>query len=332
MSFLSTPIPAVPFVIIMVLTILYSNLIMDSGKADILKYRKSQTKNTNKNSFRVKFKEDIDRRVKFSKREEIELLCLNAGFDLTFSDFLLICICIALGLFFVCVFLMNNFFMGLVLGAFGFFLPKQVMGMLKTKRVQKLETQIGPFMNMVIKRYEYTGDFEKAMIHTTKEFYGTEPLFTELSKTVSEMSVGVPIPQALDGLARRTSNKYLGLLSDYYKIAYALGTDEVRKKLLSQAYIQYEENRKMKAFLKEQISEPIRDSYLMVITVPVFFLFGCFAINGYSDFMLNETLGQVVLAVISVFLLGVIWFINKVVGAPLDGRKEKKQNNPVNRK
>lgn len=328
----TTPIPIMPFLVIMIGIILYSNLIMDSGKNNILKYRKEQSKNGSKSSFRVKFKEDVERRVKFSKREELELLCLNAGFDLSYSDFLLICLCLACGLFFVCVFLINNFFMGVVFAFFGFSLPKQILGMIKTKRVEKLEKQIGPFMNMVIKRYEYTGDFEKAMINTTNEFYGTEPLFTELSKTVSEMSIGVPIPQALDGLARRTTNKYLGLLSDYYKIAYTLGTDEVRKKLLSQAYIQYEENRRMKAFLKEQISEPIRDSYLMVITVPVFFLFGCFAINGYTEFMFNETVGQIVLAGIAICLIGVIWFINHVVGAPLDKRKEKKQNNPANRK
>lgn len=332
MSFLSTPIPAIPFIVIMVITFLYSNLFMDSGKANILNYRKNQAKKSSMNSFRVKFKEDVDKRVAFSKREKIEILCLNAGFDLSYSDYLLVCGGIAFLFFFLCVTLMNNFFMGIVLGAFGYNLPKQVLGIIRTKRIQKLENQIGPFMNMVVKRYEYTGDFEKAMINTAKDFYGTEPLFTELSKTVSEMSVGIPIPNALDNLARRTSNKYLGLLADYYKIAYSLGTDEVRKKLLNQAYIQFEENRKMKAFLKEQISEPIRDSYLMVMTVPVFFLFGCFAINGYTEFMFNETLGQVTLAIIAVFLLGIIWFINKVVGAPLDKRKEKQNNNPSQRK
>lgn len=323
MNFLSNPIPVGPFLGVMILTILYSNLIMDSGKSDIFKYRKEQTKNGSKNSFRVKFKDDVNKRVAYSKREEIEVLCLGAGFDLAYSDYLLICFCLSFALAFLCVFLLNNIFMGIVLGVFGATLPKQVLGAIRNRRLEKLEKQIGPFMNMVVKRYEYTGDFEKSMINTAKEFYGTEPLFSELSKTVSEMSVGVPIPQALDNLARRTSNKYLGLLADYYKIAYSLGTDEVRKKLLSQAYIQFEENRRMKAFLKEQISEPVRDSYLMVCTVPVFFLFGCFAITGYTDVMLHETIGQVVLAVTAVVLLIIIWFINKVVGAPLEKQTKK---------
>lgn len=327
MSFLSTPIPIFPFFIVMVLTIIYSNLFLDSGKAEITKYRKEQTKNGNKNSFRVKFKEDIERRVKYSRREEIETLALNAGFDLSYSDYLLICACIAIALFVLCSVLLNNPFMGMVLAAVGAIAPKQILGVIKGRRLDKIEKQIGPFMKMVIKRYEYTGDFEMSLTNTAKEFYGTEPLFSELSKTVSEISIGVSIPNALDNLAKRTANKYLGLLADYYRIAYTLGTDEVRKKLLNQAYIQYEENRKMKAFLKEQIAEPVRDSYLMVLTVPVFFVVGCVGIDGYVDFMMNEKLGQIALAIICLVLLGIIWFINKKVGAPLDKKVEKKSSN-----
>ena len=324
-DFLSTPLPVVPFVIIMVATIFYSTFILDSGKAEIFKYRKNQVKNGSKNSFRVKFQENVNGRVKYSKREQIETLCLNAGFELSYSDYLLICICVALALFFVCLILLNNVFMGFAFAFVGFIAPKQFFEIVKGRRLDKLEKQIGPFMKMVVKRYEYTGDFEKALTNTTKEFYGTEPLFSELSKTVSEISIGIAIPIALDNLAKRTSNKYLGLLADYYKIAYSLGTDEVRKKLLNQAYVQYEENRRMKEFLKKEISEPIRDSYLMVLTVPVFFVVGCVGIEGFLDFYLNETVGQIVLAGVSLLLLGVIWFVNKVVGAPLDKRAEKKK-------
>ena len=102
-DFLSTPLPVVPFVIIMVATIFYSTFILDSGKAEIFKYRKNQVKNGSKNSFRVKFQENVNGRVKYSKREQIETLCLNAGFELSYSDYLLICICVALALFFVCL-------------------------------------------------------------------------------------------------------------------------------------------------------------------------------------------------------------------------------------
>ena len=142
-----------------------------------------------------------------------------------------------------------------------------------------------------------------------------------LFRSVSEISIGVSIPEALDNLAKRTANKYLGLLADYYRIAYILGTDEVRKKLLGQAYEQYEENRKMLAFMKEQISEPKRDAYLMVIAFPLFFLFGVFFMDDYLDFILNDPIGQIGLAVCVSVVLAVIWFINNVVAAPIDKRK-----------
>ena len=328
---MSNPIPIGPFLGFMIFTILYSNLILDSGKDSIFKYRKKQQQD-NRSSFRQKFDKEIEQRTKFTHREAIEMLCLNAGFDLKYSDYILICSCISICLFFLSTFLINNVFLGIVLAFIGFKFPKQILGMIKTKRVEKLEQQIGPFLNMVIKRYEYTKDFEKSMINTTKEFVGMEPLFTELTKTVSEMALGISTTKALDNLAKRTSNKYLGLFSDYYAIAISLGTDEVRKNLLNQAYIQYEENRKMKSFLKEQISEPIRDCYLMIAVVPLLFLFGCFVINGYTDFMFNTLIGQAVIAGTFVALLGAIVFVNKVVGAPLDGRKEKNENNAANRK
>ena len=168
-----------------------------------------------------------------------------------------------------------------------------------------------------------TGNFEKALILTTEEFKGIEPMYSELKSTVAEIQVGVNVGDALDNLARRTANQYLKRFSDFYKIAYKLGTQEVREKLLTQAYVQYEENRQMKAFMKKEISEPVRDSYIMVVTVPVFFMFGVVAMPGYSEFMFQETIGKVILAVIVGVLLGVIWYINKKIGAPIDEVKKK---------
>lgn len=321
---LSAPLIAVgPFMLFMIGTIIYSNLFMSSGKSEIFKLRKKQAKDFSANTFRLRFKDYTDKKIEYTKREEIEILCQNAGFDWGYSDFILISIGVAFIMFSIFTFLIGNVFMGIAFAILGYNFPKQILGMIKTKRVEKLETQLGPFMNMVIKRYEYTEDFEKAIINTAKEFYGTEPLYTELSKTVSEISVGLSIPEALDNLAIRTSNKYMGLLADYYKIAYLLGTDEVRKKLLGQAYQQYEENRKLKMFLKEQISEPVRDSYMMVLAYPLFVGFGVVFMDGYTDFMFHQLLGQIVLTICTLAILAIIVFINKVIGAPLEKKYTK---------
>lgn len=323
-------IPIMPLIFFMVMSILYVNIFMDSKKDFIINKRKKQSDNFINNSFRNKFKEETTKRVSFNKREQIEILCLNAGFDVSYSDYLLLCFFSAVFCFLFISIIIKNIYLGLVISIIIFNTPKQILIIIKRKRLDKLELQIGPFMKMVIKRYETSRDFEKAMIATTKEFFGTEPLFTELSKTVSEMNL-MSINEALDNLAKRTSNKYLGLLADYYRISSALGTNEVRKKLLNQAYIQYDENRKLKSFLKEQISEPIRDSYFILATVPIFFLFGCFYINGYTNFMFNTTLGKITMTVLFVIMLGAVWFVNKVIGAPLD-KSGNRNNNPSQRK
>lgn len=307
-----------PFLLFMIGSMIFSTLFLDSDKVDIFQARKKQANQLSSNTFRLKFKEYTVKKVTYSKREKIEILCQNAGINWDYGDFMLVSLCVAIVIFCILTFIIGNVFMGLMLGYLGFIAPKQILGLIKNKRIEKLEQQLGPFMNMVIKRYEYTEDFEKAIVNTTKEFFGTEPLYTELSKTVSEISTGISIPEALDNLALRTGNKYMGLLSDYYKIAYTLGTDEVRKKLLTQAYIQYEENRKLKMFLKEQISEPVRDAYMMVLAYPLFCGFGAIFMDGWVDFMFKETLGQIVFTLCTAAILGIIVFINKVVGAPLE--------------
>lgn len=321
---MSAPLIAVgPFLLFMIGTMIFSTFFMSSGKSEIFKMRKLQAKEFSSNTFRLRFKDYTDKKVEYSKREEIEILCQNAGVDLSYSDFILVSIGVAILLFSIFTFVIGNIFMGTAFAVIGYKLPKQILGFIKNKRIEKLETQLGPFMNMVIKRYEYTEDFEKAIINTAKEFYGTEPLYTELSKTVSEISVGVSIPEALDNLAIRTANKYMGLLADYYKIAYLLGTDEVRKKLLGQAYEQYEENRKLKMFLKEQISEPVRDSYMMVLAYPLFVGFGVVFMDGYTDFMFHTLLGQIVITACTLAVMGIVVFINKKIGAPLEKKYQK---------
>jgi len=301
----------------MVITILYNAF--DSRDSSILTFRKEQAQNmSNENAIRNKFREYTEKKVNFSKRYKIETLCLNAGFNASYSDYLLACFGTSFLLFFLLTFGLQNPFMGVVLAVVGYLLPKQVLGFIKNKRLNTLERQIGPFMHMVIKRYENTTDFEKSLILTMEEFRGTQPMYGELQKAVAEISVGVAVGEAMDNLARRTGNPYLSRLSDFYKIAYKLGTEEVREKLLYQAYLQFEENRRMKDFLKKEISEPVRDAYIMVATIPIFALFGVLTMEGYLNFMLFTMIGKIATAIVLSFILASVWFINVKIAAPLD--------------
>ena len=87
--------------------------------------------------------------------------------------------------------------------------------------------------------------------------------------------------------------------------------------MLGQAYLQYEEDRQLRQMLKREISEPVKDSYILVLTVPLFACFGFISMDGYSDFLLNQLTGQIMVAALFGIIMGVIWFINNKIGAPL---------------
>ena len=306
------------FLVFMIGLIIYSAF--DTNDVSVFEFRKTQSKSmSQENAIRSRMKEYTEKKVDYSKRYKIETLCMNAGFtDMTYADYLMLSLGSSLLFFFIFGVLLGNIVLGLFLAFVGYSLPKQVLNFIKNKRAVVLEQQIGPFMEMVIKRYENTSDFDKSLILTMEEFRGTEPMYGELRKTVSEIKVGVPTGEAMDNLARRTGNMYLSRLSDYYKIAYRLGTQEVREKLLTQAYLQFEENRRMKDFLKKEISEPVRDAYVMVATIPVFALFGVFTMDDYLAFMLFDPIGKIGLAVIVFVMIASVWFINTKIAAPLD--------------
>ena len=314
--------PQLVFIGVVFFIVMFILLAIDSflGEKNIMEIRKNQTENLKKeNDVKKQFDMYVNKKAKFSKKYEIETLCMNAGFrNLKYADIKLIEIICAIVCLFVFGIILQNIFLGILIAVLVSKLPLQLLTMLKNKRVGTLEKQIGVFMNMVTQRYINTSDFEKSLILTTEEFVGINPMHEELKYTVAEISVGVDIGTALDNLARRCGNQYLKRFSDFYKIAHKLGTAEVREKLLTQAYEQFRENQEMKDFMAKEIAEPVRDAYIMTITVPVFFLVCCFMMPGYADFMFKETIGKIVVAVIIGILVFCIWFINKKVAAPLE--------------
>jgi tight adherence protein B len=214
--------------------------------------------------------------------------------------------------------IMNNPILALIFLFVGYMIPKQVITLLKNRRVGLMEKQIGSFMQMVIKRYETTRDFGKALELSTVEFKGEEPLYTELRKTVLDISLGMPVTEAMDGLARRTGNKFMGRLSDYYKIASAIGTDDIRKKLLTQAFQQFEENRKAKQTMKKELSTVVREAYIMLASIPMFAVYQILTNDKYIDFMTNTLMGKIGSVVIVCIFMGAVWFVNNKISAPLD--------------
>ena len=284
-----------------------------------LNYRKKQSlSNLRENVIKRRLDAIVEERVKHSKRYEIETLCLQAGFRITYVEYVMISISSAIVGSVLMVMILNNPLLGFIFLFLGYMFPKQVITLIKNNRVEKMEKQIGPFMQMVIKRYESTRDFSRALELTTAEFRGEDPLYTELRYTVLDLNLGVPVADAMDGLARRTGNKYMGRLADYYRIASAIGTDDVRKRLLNQAYMQYEENREAKALMKKELSGIRGEAYIMLGSIPMFALYQILTNDDYIPFMTETLMGKIGTAVIFSIFMGALWFINNKITAPLE--------------
>lgn len=306
------------FTILMLITVLYS--FFEGNRDNVLKKRKEQAQNMfRENVLKKKIDEITKDRVKINKRYKIETLCLQAGLNWDYSQYVLVSIATALIISFSVAIGMNNIFLAVVFLFVGYSLPKQVITFIRNRRVELLEKQIGSFLNMVIERYNNLKNMGEALELTLKEFKGEDPMYSELLKTVNDIkNVAKPVSEALDELARRTGNKFMQRFADYYKIASEVGTEEIRKNLLTQALIQYNEHQSIKLKMKKELAGPKREAYIMLATIPLFALYQIATNDKYIDFMTNTLVGQIGTTVIAIVFIGCFWFINQKIGAPLE--------------
>lgn len=281
--------------------------------------RREQSRNIlRENIIKDRIEEYAEKNVSYKKKKKIEIMLLQAGYNLTYIEYLIISLISAVVMFFGVLFIMHNPFLA-VGGIFiGFILPNQVFMFIKNKRIEAMDKQIGPFMNMMNKRYETSKDLKKAFELTMEEFKGEEPIYSELKKTYLDLGVGVSINDALDGLGLRSGNKFLMRFADYARIANELGTEVARTKILTQAYYQYEDDRKVKSLLKKEISGVKNEAFIMIAAIPAFAVFQIATSDTYIPFMRDTLIGQIGLVVIMTIFIGSLWVVNNVLGKPID--------------
>lgn len=303
--------------IMIFLTILY-NIDFDVKKVTMSKRKKQVKKMLRENVLQEKLDKIIEKNVKFSKRQGMEEKLIQAGFNISYTEYILICSLTAIVLSVLLGKALNNIFIGILFLIFGYLAPYQIVSFFRNKRILLLENQIGAFMQMVIKRYENTRDFNTALKMTSIEFEGEDPIDTEIKKAILEIDLGKSVSEALKNLAIRTGNKYMERFAAYYEIASEIGTDDVRKNLLTQAYEQYKENREMVRQLKKEISGPVQEAYIMILSVPIFAIYQIATNPDYIYIMTRTTIGRVGTAGVLGTLILTIWFVNAKLGAPLD--------------
>lgn len=285
----------------------------------VLTMRKTQASSKlRENALKLKLERMVETKAKVSTKHMVETMCLQAGYKLTYGEFKLMSFTSAIVLPILVLVMTSNPILACLFILVGYMVPGQFIAFIKNKRLNMIEEQVGSFMNLVIERYKAQNDFPKSVKECLYDFKGQEPMYSEIRQTVLDIELGLTTTDAMDNLARRTGNKYLERLSNYYQIATTLGTSDARENLLGEAFQQFEENRKMKSTLKKEISGPVREAYIMVAAIPMLISYQIATSDSYVDFMLNTTPGKVGSAVICAIIMGSVWFINKKIGAPLD--------------
>ena len=262
----------------------------------------------------VKLNENADS----AKRYKMETRILNAGYSFSYGEFKLICMACAIAIPAIVYIAIQNIYMAVVFGVIGYFLPGQLLKYLANARIRKMEDQVGSFIRLVMERYKTSKDMSTAVVNTLPDFQDCEPLYHELKLMVVDINLGIPSADALDGLARRTGNKFMARFANYFRITDRLSTFAAKVELLNQAYEQYQEDISLKRMLKKEISGPVSESYMMVAMTPVFMIWQSIQDPSYLDFMLNDNIGQIGLTVIFVVLLLAVIFINVKIGGPLE--------------
>ncbi|EGT3641087.1 TPA: type II secretion system F family protein [Clostridioides difficile] len=269
-------------------------------------------------SVKKQIEEKMSQRASIKKKYKVETTCLQAGYNINYGEYSVICLAMAISLPLIMMILLKNIILAIVFIFIGYSVPWQFFKTLSNKRVTKMESQIGSFIRIIIERYKINKNISKSLVETLPDFQGSEPLYSELKKSVVDIDLGIPIEEVLSSLARRTGSKYLKLFSNYYEVSSMLSSQESKIKILTTSFNQYEDNRIIKRDLRKEIMGPVRESYIMVFAIPVLMLYQSFVSDGYLDFMINEKIGQIGLTGIFVSILLCVWFINAKIGAPLD--------------
>ena len=252
------------------------------------------------------------------KRYKIESLCTQAGFNLSYGEYVLICFFSAILLPIAIVSILDNIYLALMGIAIGAILPGQFISFMRNRRINLLERQIESFMELFAERYKTIRNPTRSLEDCLKDFEGQEPIRYEIKKTLLDINLGMTTVEAMREFAFRTGNTYLSKMVEAVRVAEDIGADEVRERLMNKSLEAYRKKKTRFNNLKQRIQGPKNESMILLFAVPFVMVYQAMTSPGYVDFMLKSELGKGGLALIAGMCLFAIWFINKKIGAPLE--------------
>lgn len=280
--------------------------------------RTHSLKGLRESAIKKELEQSLVENASVKRRYKIETLCTQAGFNLSFGEYVLICFFCAIFLPIIIISVLDNIYLALMMIVIGALLPGQFISFMRNRRISILERQVESFMELFAERYKTIRNPTRSLEDCLKDFDGQEPIRHEIKKTLLDINLGMTTIEAMRGFAFRTGNTYLSKMVESVRVAEDIGTDEVRDRLISKALEAHRKKKTRFNNLKQRIQGPKNESMILLGAVPFVMVYQAMTSESYLDFMFNTEMGKGGLAIIAGICLFAIWFINKKIGAPLE--------------
>lgn len=256
------------------------------------------------------------------KKAVVEKIIAQSGQKMSYETLMVRRVLFAIGGAFFGLIILRNIVMGTMFTIVGYVGYWEYIKFLRNKRIEKIDSQIGPFISILTERWLMTEDIVASMAECEKEFRGIEPLHSEIKRSYYKItSGGETVDEALYELAVRSGNIFMKNFARYYSSASEIGSKDISRALVPQAFKQYESNRKMKVLLKREISEPVKTAYMMVGALIGTVLYQVSITEEFWKILSTSWYGNLILAYICTVTLTSIWIINVKLSGIIDNRE-----------
>jgi tight adherence protein B len=240
--------------------------------------------------------------LRFPLAKRIDLFLIQADVSYPLGVFLLLSVVLAL-LGFLLIFIKTQSFIFSLLGLAIGFAPFYVLNIMKKRRMKKFEEQLPDALDMIARSLKAGHALGSGLEMVGQEF--SEPVGSEFTKTVTQISFGVGLEQALRNMSRRIDCPDLNFLVVSVIVQRESGGNlgEIMENIARIIRERFKLRGKIRALAAEG-----KLSAIILVALPIFIACIISLINPtYIKELVNEPIGRKLLVVTGIMmLLGVV--------------------------
>lgn len=295
--------------------------ITSQGNIRLSQARSLLRANALKQKLNSSIEKSVSRKLSYKKKDKWVNIIKQSGVNVTLEELLTYSIVAGVLACAVSGFVLRSILFALIIGFVFLIGPFLYINTRRNRRLNRVNEEVGMFLNLVTKRYESSQNMVSALVYTRDEMSGMI-LAGELDKALVDINLGVPISDVLIDMGKRMENKYLQRFADYYEVLSEMGSSEITEKLFNTLLNQYQSDLQLKRSLKQALRSPARDCYALIAMAPIFFIYQATMNEEYLPFMLNTTLGKIGIGIVIIVIILSVVVIEKKLSAPIDTGEE----------